>query len=167
MNILGLDLSIASTGWALAVNREPRATGTFGSRYGADDRIKRLQELRAKLIGVVESTKPDVCLIEGYSFGSMSRAVYQVGEWGGVARLVLYDAWPVPAQTIEIPPSSVKKFVTGKGNADKSQMAIKVYKRWKVDFETSDEVDAFALAMMWPEYEDWLPKPKKKARKAA
>ena len=44
-----------------------------------------------------------------------------------------------------------KKFTTRKGNAE-SLILIHVFKRWKVEFSSSDEADAFVLAKIsrWP-----------------
>ena len=45
-----------------------------------------------------------------------------------------------------VPPSTLKKFVTGSGVAPKNKMMLGVYKKWGVEFETDDEADAYALA---------------------
>jgi len=47
---------------------------------------------------------------------------------------------------IEITPSQVKKFATGMGNCGKDIVLQQVYKRWGMEFKTSDEADAFVLA---------------------
>ena len=45
-----------------------------------------------------------------------------------------------------VAPQALKKFVTGKGNVKKDQMKLAVFKRWGVEFPTTDETDAYALA---------------------
>ena len=47
---------------------------------------------------------------------------------------------------VEVPPSTLKKFVTGKGNAKKDQMMLAIYKRWGTEFDNNDAADAYALA---------------------
>ena len=45
-----------------------------------------------------------------------------------------------------IPPNTLKKFITGKGNAKKELMLLKVYKRWGVEFNDNNMADAYSLA---------------------
>ena len=64
------------------------------------------------------------------------------GELGGVIRRALY----LQGSTyVVVPPASLKKFAA-KGNAKKDEVRLEVYKRWGVEFETNDEVDAYVLA---------------------
>ena len=86
---------------------------------------------------------PEIICLEGYSFGSRGRAVFQTGELGGLVRVLLHKTG---IKWIEIPPSQVKKFATGKGNCGKDLILQQVYKRWGMEFKTSDEADAFVLA---------------------
>lgn len=44
---------------------------------------------------------------------------------------------------VEIPQMTLKKFATGKGNSQKSEMVIRAYKEFNFEAETEDEVDAF------------------------
>lgn len=44
---------------------------------------------------------------------------------------------------VEVPQTTLKKFATGKGNAQKSEMVIKAYKEFGFEATTEDEVDAF------------------------
>lgn len=46
------------------------------------------------------------------------------------------------------PPSELKKFTTGKGNANKEAMTAAVKSRWNVDVEDDNEADAVALYFM-------------------
>jgi crossover junction endodeoxyribonuclease RuvC len=45
-----------------------------------------------------------------------------------------------------VAPSTLKKFVTGKGNAPKDLMLMEVYKRYGVTFTDDNLCDGFALA---------------------
>ena len=56
--------------------------------------------------------------IEGYSMGSKGK-VFHIAENTGVLKYKIYNAG-IPLEVI--PPTVVKKFATGKGNADKGMM---------------------------------------------
>ena len=90
--------------------------------------------------------------IEGYSFGSRGRALFQIAENGGILKYRLtrhkYEI---------IPPANIKKFSTGKGNADKEKMYDKFYEDTgvnlmeKLDQQTlaspvTDIVDAYYIS---------------------
>lgn len=70
---------------------------------------------------------------------------HQIGELGGVIRVMLTE---VGIKWIEVNPSLVKKFATGRGNAKKEEIAIAIYKRWGREFLSNDEADAFVLAVI-------------------
>ena len=68
----------------------------------------------------------------------------------GITKFLLYRSG-IPF--IEVPPSTLKKFATGKGGAEKSVMVKTAFKEFGVDAETEDEVDAFWLAHFGQCYE--------------
>lgn len=48
-------------------------------------------------------------------------------------------------QLIEVSPSALKKFATGKGNAAKADMRMALYQRAGLDVPDNDQVDAWWL----------------------
>lgn len=89
-----------------------------------------------------------ICL-EGYAFGQAG-AAHSMGEVGGILRLKLLNSpWPEPLcfPTLVVT-SQLKKFATGAGNAEKSQILKAVYKKWGVDLDDDNMADAFTLAKM-------------------
>jgi crossover junction endodeoxyribonuclease RuvC len=94
---------------------------------------------------VCDSFEPSMAVevaMEGYSFGSANRA-HMAGELGAAVKLALYDLGSVP---LIIPPSSVKKYATGKGNAKKDLMILACYKNWGVEFSNDNEADSYCIA---------------------
>ena len=87
----------------------------------------------------------DLIIIEGYSLGSKGKGLSKLMEFGGILRWELLD---VTKHMIEVTPSQLKKFATGVGNANKTQVITAIAKRYDVDFKTDDEYDAFALYML-------------------
>jgi Holliday junction resolvasome RuvABC endonuclease subunit len=67
---------------------------------------------------ILKENKVEKCFIEGYSYNSIGR-VFQIAENGG---LLKYKLWKenIPFQVFA--PSEIKKFASGKGNANKEKM---------------------------------------------
>lgn len=177
--VAGIDPSL--TGCAVSVfdpAGDPR-TYTFSSKPadGVVARFQRFDSLCSEVIDVARIAA--LCCIEGYSFASKGGKSFDRVEFGGMLRWRLMTLAAV--RLIEVPPTTLKLFAAGKGNADKTAMAIAVYKRWKVELPDDNQVDAYCLARMaaciagWaaPENEaqkraiDSVLKPKAKKQKTA
>ena len=138
---LGIDLSLTGTGLSVVDGEDLIFSECYKpkNKSGPD----RLIEIRHKVSETIDKYQPGLICLEGYSFGSRGRAVFQTGELGGLVRVLLHKTG---IKWIEIPPSQVKKFATGMGNCGKDIVLQQVYKRWGMEFKTSDEADAFILA---------------------
>jgi crossover junction endodeoxyribonuclease RuvC len=134
-SILTLDLSLTATGWCL--NGE---SGVITSRQRGWDRVAALtQEIFRMTFGV------DLVVIEGYAYGAKGQSVYQIAELGGIVRFWLYAHH---LTTVEINPSTLKKFATGKGNAGKDQMIAAAIRRFYFRGTDNNEADAYLLWCM-------------------
>ena len=80
-------------------------------------------------------------VIEGYAMMAKGR-VFNIGELGGVLKLV---AWEYDVDILVVPPTTLKKFCTGKGNANKEAMLKAVHNKWGYLTFFNDEADAYAL----------------------
>jgi Holliday junction resolvasome RuvABC endonuclease subunit len=96
------------------------------------------------VLELLDAREPAIVCIEGYSSGVKGNA-YLLYELGFQMRLQLVAK---KYQVVEVPPSSLKKFITGSGVADKMLMALTIQKKYDVQFATSDEFDAFGLAQI-------------------
>jgi len=72
----------------------------------------------------------DRVALEGYSFGSRSSRLFQIAENAAILKYKCYQK-SLPLDVI--PPSRVKKFATGKGNASKEDMYASFLEDTKVD----------------------------------
>ena len=102
---------------------------------------KMVQASRSSLSGC-DHIKP-IIVLEGYGFGHAS-SIQIIAEIGTLIRFRLMQ---INFSYIEVAPTALKKFVTGKGNAKKDLMLMEVYKRWGIECKTHDEADAFGLSM--------------------
>lgn len=154
MIVIGLDLSLTSTGAVVLGPGEGWGSGE-GDPHTESLVIKskfrgeaRLEHLREQTMAVVGLNQPDLIVIEGYAFGRPN-AMAPIAELGGVIKHSLYVAgWPF----IVVPPTRVKKFACGKGNAKKDEVRLGVFKRWGFEAKTNDEVDAYVLARIGRAY---------------
>lgn len=147
--ILGLDLSLTHTGWA--ASGDPVLQIPVGSLKPKKLKgVERLAWFETELKELIWFHKPTLAVIENYAFGATNQLA-QLGELGGICRLILHRN-DVPF--IEVAPTTLKKFVTGKGNSEKNAMMLQCYKLWNVEFSDNNEADAFALAKFGQCYSD-------------
>ena len=141
MLALGIDLSLTGTGLSVVAGDKLHFSECYKPKVKTGP--GRLIEIEHKVSENIVGYNPEIICIEGYSFGSKGRGVFQTGELGGVIRVLLHK---MGIKWLEIPPSQVKKFAAGMGNCGKDVILQQVYKRWGMEFKTSHEADAFVLA---------------------
>ena len=83
--------------------------------------------------------------VEGLSYMSVSRSLF---ERCGLLYLITTHLFRQDVRYKIIPPTSLKKFVTTDGHADKKFMMRVVKCRWGIDFQDDNLCDAYALAQM-------------------
>jgi len=110
--------------------------------------VERLSNLRNYTEDFLSDYDVQKTCIEGYAFGS--QMANMAGELGGMLRLLMYDLYPAAPEArfpLVVPPTSLKKYVAGKGTGvSKSQMLLAVYKKWDVDFTDDNAADSYGLA---------------------
>lgn len=130
-----LDLSLTATGFARTNGRQLLAT-TIGSPLTG---CPRLIDLRASILEWVDGC--DLVVIEGYSMGTARQQshAHALGELGGVVRVALFERG-VPF--VDVPPATMKKLATGKGNANKDEVFAAAIRRLGYTGTSKDEADA-------------------------
>lgn len=132
VKVTGLDLSITATGAAHAVEGAA-CTHLIKTRGTKDD---RLVVIKNQVLGYAAGS--ELALIEGLGFASMKLAIS--GMVHGAVRSALIEAG-IPYATI--PPTSLKKYATGNGAADKTAMALAAFKRAEMEFKDDNQCDAW------------------------
>ena len=95
--------------------------------------IERFSNISTWALDIIHKHKSNTAkvFIEGYSFGSKGQAVFQIAENCGILKYKLQMSPSMLYETIV--PSVVKKYASGKGNADKQLMYDSFTKHTGVD----------------------------------
>ncbi|MCK5788782.1 MAG: crossover junction endodeoxyribonuclease RuvC [Chlamydiia bacterium] len=144
MRVIGLDPS-TKTGWVVLdyCDKEGIKVLAFGEWHFPHVRgINRVKAMADALYSVLDKFEPDVCVLEGYGYANKHTLATLV-EIGTVLRYTLHL---YRVKYAELPPKSLKQFVTGNGNSNKEKMMEFAKKEWGF-VGTDNEVDAYGLAM--------------------
>ena len=155
--VLGCDPSLGGFAYALAINGEVTLERRIKSKPAESvrGRIDRYIGIVRQIVEDVRGCEIGTCMIEGYSFGSPKaggRGAIDRAELGGILRLKLL---PHCGEIIEVPPTTLKKFACGRGNADKSEVVSALARRFDRHFTTDDQADAFGLVEMALCFSGW------------
>lgn len=136
MNILGIDLSLTSPSLCVCSDQfdydhctffyltslkktiidSDQLYGTLWPAYDCD--MKRYELISEWVLSKVKQYKIGAVYLEDYAFGATGR-VFNIAENTGVLK---YKLWKTNTKVITVPPTVIKKFATGKGNANKEKM---------------------------------------------
>lgn len=135
--VIGLDLSITATGVAWVDGSW--STISPNAKLG-DGRLRVIVDHVERVAFDAPDARPDLAVIE--DLPTHARAAGITGMVHGAVRLHLIRA-DIPYALVT--PATLKKFATGKGNADKTAMAMAAYKRAGVEFDDDNQCDAWWL----------------------
>lgn len=145
--ILGIDLSLTISGVALIGD----GLLTVWKYKGNGTGLHRLRQARAEF--AYWGREAELAVLEGPSYGSQG-AGRQSGhhERAGLWWLVYerLDANGIPIAVV--PPATLKRYATGKGNASKDAVLVAAAKRFPDWAGGNDEADAAWLAAMGAEH---------------
>jgi Holliday junction resolvasome RuvABC endonuclease subunit len=91
----------------------------------------------------IQAEVADLAVIEDLPTNAMSAG--KTGMAQGVVRFALQD---VLTPYVLVPPATLKVFATGRGNADKSDMRMELFKRAGLDLRDDNQVDAWWLRQL-------------------
>ena len=127
--------------------------------------IERFSNISTWALDIIHKHKANTAkvFIEGYSFGSKGQAVFQIAENCGILKYKLQMSPSMLYETIV--PSVVKKYASGKGNADKQLMydsfkketninLMNLFEQEKLNNPVTDIVDSYYIAKVGYENSD-------------
>lgn len=104
----------------------------------------RFLSISRKVINLLGRTP--VIAIEGFSFGSRGNAVSIQYGIGWIMRAMLVENGY--RDYLEVAPTMLKRFASGKGNTKKDELAVEIYKRWGFEHKSDNVRDAYVLAQI-------------------
>ena len=147
--VVGIDPSL--TGFAMVAMYENGTTvekelSTKAPKVRSlSNRMKRIDYLTDAAEEFVREHVCELCVIEAYAFGAKGRSVFDLAELGGLLRSKVIG---YPDSTVEVSPTTLKRFLTGRGNANKMDVMQKLVRRFDREFKTDNIADAFGLAFL-------------------
>lgn len=145
MKIMGVDPGTNIMGVAIIDEREKLIT-IEAHCFGRKPRNIRLAMISSLVEKYLEFYKPDVLAIEDQYVGINKRACLKLA---GAKDIVITEATKRNIPCVEYAPATIKKAVTGYGNAPKSMVALCVQSIVKTNLTTykNDATDALAVAI--------------------
>lgn len=155
VRVLGIDPSLTATALCYVHQGTPE-TAVSRTKPTGKLTVDKLDRMHMQVEFVTEyASTAELVLIEAPSFGSKGSATRDLAGlwWLMFAELLRY-----PAPVAVVPPSALKKWATGTGNADKFRVGQAIGKRWPdLDLRSDDEADALGLASIGLQHAGELP----------
>lgn len=149
---IGIDQSL--TGFAFSAldvdDQSKHLTWVYKSPYSGVERLVDIRQWLVDHLDYVHEQGHSVMDIAMEGTVLASHAALVLGELSATVRLTIYDYWKSNSLQFPllVPPMTLKKFASGKGNAKKQEMLLQIYKRWNVEFNDDNAADAYALARL-------------------
>lgn len=138
MDILALDLSLTGTG--VVYDGQPQ---TITTKLKDEERLGYIADR-------VNWFTPELVILEGLAYGTQTGKAM---ERAGLHYIVRLQLWYQDIPFVVAPPTTLKKYITGKGNAGKDEVMIAAVKQLPMmEIKNNNEADAavlFAMAKDW------------------
>jgi len=152
MTVVGLDLSLVKTG--ITVIQDDGTvlfSGLIKSKPSGDSLLaetKRIvaiaEEIMEKIDEFCPDTDPSLVVIEGLAFMAKGTSLVQLAGLNYLVRILLAE-FKFPFCIIQ--PTTLKKFITQKGNAEKDTMMMCVFKDYGFEAFDNNVNDAYCLSV--------------------
>lgn len=146
---VGLDLSLTGTGLIIVDSKANLLTEKVIFSNSKDNPEDRIQQITRSILKELFDYRLDIngVYLEGISYGSQGKGFAELSGLFYYTLIRLKEDFK--SINIEIiPPTSLKKYIAGKGNVKKELVILNVYKKFGVEFDNSDLADAYSLARM-------------------
>lgn len=147
MTTIGIDPSLTATGVVVIVDGrvvEEKLIKSVKMGDAPRDELVRLRHIVDGIVEVLSRHQPDIVLMEGLAF--MARNTTALVQLAGLNYFIRHELgkmrWHI------VPPSTLKKFLTSKGNSDKNVVMMSILRDYGLEFPNDNLADAFGLAAL-------------------
>lgn len=146
---MGIDPSLTATGITVLENNEPLHMQTLSIKKEGNslyDETKRLSDIADKIESIAKRFMPDITVMEGLALHARNTtSLTQLAGLNYIVRAKLYGV----TNLYIVAPTSLKKYVTSRGNAPKEEVLQTLQDRYNdVTFLDDNVADAFGLALI-------------------
>ncbi len=143
--VAALDLSLSASG-VIVMDREGQTLlrETIATSTKETER-QRLVYIGDKVVSLIQPFAPLSLMMEGPAHNARF-GVHLAGRVRGAVDYAMEKAgMPTP---LEVAPATLKKFATGRGGGEKSDVKMWVLSTWGIKFSDNNQADAYVLARM-------------------
>ncbi len=148
---VGIDQSLTNTGVSIIDGEKSPSFYSIKSKSFGVERLSFVGNEIIRIISEFVSKAGSYELIicrEGYSYGSKSSSVFNLGELGGVIDVKIYESLNFKFKYYVIPPNTWKLIILGSGAVKKdTQYLLTAYDKTGVKFEDDNIADSYMLAL--------------------
>lgn len=146
LRFVGIDPSLTGTGLCLLdenMNATMRTIKTDAKSFKT--KYERLDYIVREIMNVAGVADASVCIERPFvNPKNMNSQLDLISLAHLIRRKLYYDRIPFR----EVSPPTLKKFVCGSGNSQKSMMLMRVFQNWHISAGNDNEADAVGLAYM-------------------
>lgn len=147
MKIIGLDLSLVKTGFTVLKDGKHVSSGLIKSKPSGDkpiNELERLVNIVTEIEGLVDGAH--LVVIENLAF--MARNTTALTQLAGLNYFVRFMLFRKSIPFALVAPTSLKKYVCGKGNADKNIVMMEIFKQYNYSALDDNVADSYGLAVL-------------------
>ena len=144
---IGIDLSLVASGLVVLEDGKLHSKNLIKSKPSGKlpiNELIRLQKISDEVAEIAINNKPELACIENLAF--MAHNTCALTQLAGLSYLVRNKLNLAGIPFVMVAPTTLKKFLTGKGNIKKDMMLMAAYKRYGLTFDNDNIADGFALA---------------------
>jgi len=158
---VGIDQSLTGFAFSTVSVELPQEhlTWVYKSSYSGVQRLADIQEFLYGRFEILNNRGNVVINIAMEGTVLSSFAALSSGALDATVKLFMYEHFednahygyataPENRTPLQVPPTTLKKYATGKGTAKKQEMLLQIYKRWGVEFNDDNAADAYALGRL-------------------
>lgn len=145
MKYTGIDLSLTNTGIVVLNDSGSIYSQRLIKTKSSENIEDRIYYIYNEINNLLIDYNNMIINIEGLSFGSKGNAIMQLA---GLHYYVRINFNLIGVKYKIIPPTILKKYITGKANCKKNLILLQIYKKFMIEFDDDNIADSYVLARM-------------------